>query len=95
MRANRWFGFTAWKQVLLRLPVLYLLIAASVCLSGWFLRLGSPSLPRLLRHLRGSLSVDRATSAQSTRRYMPAAALMLTHLEGARIHLTEYEKLAF
>jgi predicted DCC family thiol-disulfide oxidoreductase YuxK len=34
---SRWSGFAAWKQVLLRLPVLYLLIGASLWLSGWFL----------------------------------------------------------
>ena len=34
-----WFGFAAWKQVLLRLPISYLLIGASAFVSPWVLPL--------------------------------------------------------
>lgn len=29
------FGFAAWKQILLRLPVVYLAVAASIAVSPW------------------------------------------------------------
>jgi predicted DCC family thiol-disulfide oxidoreductase YuxK len=34
---KRWFGFAAWKKVLLRLPVLYLLVAGSAWITPWML----------------------------------------------------------
>lgn len=37
--SKRWSGFAAWKQILLRLPVVWLLIAGSVCLSPYLLLL--------------------------------------------------------
>src|SRR5688572_15298685 len=36
---RRWFGFTAWKQILLRLPILYLLIAGTAWVSPWLVLL--------------------------------------------------------
>lgn len=35
--SRQWFGFAAWKQILLRLPVTYALIAASAVIQPWLL----------------------------------------------------------
>lgn len=47
---RRWSGFAAWKQILLRLPVFYVVVGASVwitpwALAGWLLLYLPPAAP--------------------------------------------------
>lgn len=37
--SSRWFGFAAWKQILLRLPIVYVVIAGTALVSPWLLML--------------------------------------------------------